>query len=85
MVFLYISLYRLYILKYGYLMNNKKYKDDVIKENVILKSKIAYSIGSLETVSYLLKNDDPETIVKNTEHLKFTVSRILEDLKKDIS
>ncbi len=66
-------------------MNNKKYKDDVIKQNVILKSKIAYSIGSLETVSYLLKNDDPETIVKNTEHLKFTVSRILEDLKKDIA
>lgn len=73
------------MLKYGYLMNNKKYKDDLIKENVILKSKIAYSIGSLETVNYLLKNDDPETIVKNTEHLKFTVSRILEDLKKDIT
>jgi hypothetical protein len=33
----------------------------LIKENALLKSKIAYSLGSLETLSYLLKNDDPET------------------------
>jgi hypothetical protein len=56
----------------------------LLRENIMLKSKIAYSIGSLETVSYLLKNDDPEIIVKNTEHLKSTVSRILDDLKRGV-
>jgi len=54
------------------------------QENILLKSKIAYSIGSLETISYLLKNDDPEILSKNLEHLRNTVSRILEDLKKGI-
>jgi len=54
------------------------------KENILLKSKIAYSIGSLETINYLLKNDDPEILNKNLEHLRNTVSRILEDLKKGI-
>jgi hypothetical protein len=59
-------------------------KEVLIRDNAMLKSKIAYSIGSLETVNYLLKNDDPEIIVKNMEHLKSTVSRILDDLKKDL-
>jgi len=54
------------------------------QENILLKSKIAYSIGSLETISYLLKNGDPEILSKNLEHLRNTVSRILEDLKKGI-
>ncbi len=54
------------------------------RENILLKSKIAYSIGSLETINYLLKNDDPEILSKNLEHLRNTVSRILEDLKKGI-
>ena len=67
------------------MQEDKKSKSKVLEENIILKSKIAYTTGSLETVNYLLRNDDPETIVKNTEHLKSIVSRILEDLKKDIS
>jgi len=54
------------------------------RENILLKSKIAYSIGSLETINYLLKNDDPEILSKNLEHLRNTVTRILEDLKKGI-
>lgn len=66
------------------MQEDKKSNNKIAEENIVLKSKIAYSIGSLETVNYLLKNDDPETIVKNTEHLKSIVSRILEDLKKDI-
>lgn len=66
------------------MQEDKKFNNKIAEENIVLKSKIAYSIGSLETVNYLLKNDDPETIVKNTEHLKTIVSRILEDLKKDI-
>lgn len=66
------------------MQEDKKSKSKVLEENIILKSKIAYTTGSLETVSYLLRNDDPETIVKNTEHLKSIVSRILDDLKRDI-
>ena len=64
---------------------NKK-KDpnqELIKENIILKSKIAYSLGSLETVNYLLKNDDPVMLYKNIEHLRSTVNRVLEDLRKN--
>lgn len=52
-------------------------------ENALLKSKIAYSIGSLETINYLLKNDDPEILNKNIVHLRNTVNRVLEDLRKD--
>lgn len=54
------------------------------RENILLKSKIAYSIGSLETINYLLKNEDPEILGKNLDHLRNTVSRVLEDLKKGI-
>ena len=67
------------------MQEDKKPNNKIAEENIVLKSKIAYSIGSLETVNYLLKNEDPDTIVKNMEHLKSIVSRILEDLKKDIS
>lgn len=52
-------------------------------ENALLKSKIAYSIGSLETINYLLKNEDPEILNKNIVHLRNTVNRVLEDLRKD--
>jgi hypothetical protein len=60
--------------------NNTK----ITKENILLKSKIAYSIGSLETINYLLKNDDPEILSKNLDHLRNTVSRVLDDLKKGV-
>jgi hypothetical protein len=58
-------------------------RNDLLKENHILKNRIAYSLGSLETISYLLKNDDPEMLSKNMEHLKNTVDRVLNDLKKN--
>ena len=68
-------------------MEPKNKKEDVnqslIKENIMLKSKIAYSLGSLETVNYLLKNDDPVMLHKNIEHLRNTVNRVLEDLRKN--
>ena len=66
------------------MQEDKKPNNKIAEENIVLKSKIAYSIGSLETVNYLLKNEDPDTIVKNMEHLKSIVSRILDDLKRDI-
>jgi hypothetical protein len=57
----------------------------LLAENIFLKSKIAYSLGSLETINYLLKNEDPDMISKNMEHLRSTVNRVLSDLKKDFS
>lgn len=68
-------------------MNKEKSTSSNIKidkENILLKSKIAYSIGSLETINYLLKNDDPEILRKNLDHLRNTVLRVLVDLKKEI-
>lgn len=56
---------------------------ELLIENSMLKSRIAYSMGSLETISYLLKNDDPEMLSKNMEHLKNTVDRVLSDLKSN--
>jgi hypothetical protein len=56
----------------------------LIKENALLKSKIDYSLGSLETLSYLLKNDDPETLQRNLEHMRNTVNRVLGGLKEGL-
>ena len=57
---------------------NKK----IIVENALLKSKIAFSIGSLETVMYLLKSEDPVLLKMNLEHLRKTVNKVLTELKK---
>jgi hypothetical protein len=66
--------------------NNKSLQDKrILTENIFLKSKIAYSLGSLETINYLLKNDDPEMLNKNLEHLRSTVNRVLNDLSKDFN
>jgi Uma2 family endonuclease len=69
-------------------MENKKdildTEKKLILENGYLKSKIAYSLGALETINYLLKNDNELIIEQNMEHLRLTVHRILEDLKKEV-
>jgi sensor histidine kinase YesM len=66
--------------------SNKEIQDKkLLAENIFLKSKIAYSLGSLETINYLLKNDDPIMLNKNIEHLRGTVNRVLNDLSKDFN
>ena len=65
-------------------MSEEKEDEKLLKENIALRNRIAYSIGSLETISYLLNNEDPEMLTKILEHLKNTVFRVLEDLKKEI-
>jgi hypothetical protein len=66
--------------------SNKEIQDKkLLAENIFLKSKIAYSLGSLETINYLLKNDDPVMLNKNIEHLRGTVNRVLNDLSKDFN
>jgi len=54
---------------------------EMLEENNYLKGKIAFSIGALEGISYLLKNEDILSAEKNKDHLKNTVSRVLEDLR----
>lgn len=61
---------------------HKKQILEIMEENNYLKGKIAFSLGALEGISYLLKNDDPLSIDKNRDHLKNTVNRVLEDLRK---
>jgi hypothetical protein len=61
---------------------HKKQILEIMEENNYLKCKIAFSLGALEGISYLLKNDDPLSIDKNRDHLKNTVNRVLEDLRK---
>jgi hypothetical protein len=63
--------------------DNSTEPNNLLRENYILKNKIAYSLGSLETIRYLLKNDDPDTLSKNMEHLINTVDRVLCDLKRE--
>jgi hypothetical protein len=55
---------------------------EIMEENNYLKGKIAFSLGALEGISYLLKNEDPLSVEQNKEHLKNTVNRVLEDLRK---
>ena len=55
---------------------------EMLEENAYLKGKIAFSLGALEGINYLLKNDDPLSIEENREHLKNTVNRVLNDLRK---
>lgn len=55
---------------------------EIMEENNYLRGKIAFSLGALEGISYLLKNEDPLSIEQNKEHLKNTVNRVLDDLRK---
>ena len=55
---------------------------EVMNENNYLKAKIAFSLGALEGISFLLKNEDPLSMDQNREHLKNTVNRVLNDLRK---
>lgn len=53
---------------------------DLLKENNELKTKIAFSLGALEGIGYLLKNNDP----KNLDHVRSTINRVIEDLRNDL-
>jgi len=55
-----------------------------LKENILLKSRISFVLGSLETVNFLLKNENPEILKKNLDHLRQTIGRVLDDLRKEM-
>lgn len=56
---------------------------EIMEENAYLKSKVAFSLGALEGINYLIKNDDSLIIKQNLDHLRSTVDRVLNDLRKD--
>lgn len=58
--------------------------NNVSNENFLLKNKIVFTIGALEGINYLLKNDDPQINKENIDHLRSTVSRVLNDLRSEI-
>lgn len=59
-------------------------EQSLLKENALLKSKLGFSLGVLETVQILIKPVSPEILEKNLEHLRSSIPRSLEDLKSGI-
>jgi len=53
---------------------------DLVRENSDLKTKIAFSLGALEGIGYLLKNAEQE----NLDHIRLTINRVIEDLRNDL-
>ena len=53
----------------------------LMKENAIIKGKLGFALGVLETVQILTRNVSPEILEKNLEHLRLTIPRSLEDLR----
>lgn len=64
-------------------MDNNKPQEikQLIEENLQLKNKIAFSIGALEGINYLLKNQDPNLGEQSLIHLRDIVNRVVTDLK----
>lgn len=72
-------------------MTSKKSEDSLskkeqtlLKENALLKSKLGFALGVLETVQILIRPVSPEILDKNLEHLRTNIPRSLEDLRKGI-
>jgi len=61
-----------------------KREQELLKENTLLKSKLGFALGVLETVQILTRPVSPEIIEKNIEHLRVTIPRSLEDLRKNL-
>jgi len=53
-----------------------------ISEIANLKNRISYYAGSMETINYLLNKED-DALEKNIEHIKYIVSRVIEDIRKE--
>jgi len=56
----------------------------LMKENAIIKGKLGFALGVLETVQILTRNVSPEILEKNLEHLRLTIPRSLEDLRSGL-
>lgn len=56
-------------------------EQNLLKENALLKSKLGFALGVLETVQILTRPVSPDIIEKNLDHLRITIPRSLEDLR----
>jgi hypothetical protein len=72
-------------------MTQKKYSESLskreqglLKENALLKSKLGFALGVLETVQILTRPVSSEILEKNLEHLRNTIPRSLEDLRNGL-
>ena len=72
-------------------MTSKKSEDSLskkeqtlLKENALLKSKLGFALGVLETVQILIRPVSQEILDKNLDHLRTNIPRSLEDLRKGI-
>lgn len=61
-----------------------KREQELLKENALLKSKLGFAIGVLETVQILTRVVTPEILEKNLDHLRTTVPRSLEDIRSGL-
>ena len=61
-----------------------KREQDLLKENALLKSKLGFAIGVLETVQILTRPVTPEILEKNLDHLRITIPRSLEDIRSGL-
>jgi hypothetical protein len=61
-----------------------KREQELLKENALLKSKLGFALGVLETVQILTRSVSPEILEKNIDHLRTTIPRSLEDLRSGL-
>jgi len=61
-----------------------KREQELLKENALLKSKLGFALGVLETVKILTRPVSSEILEKNIDHLRTTVSRSLQDLRNGL-
>jgi hypothetical protein len=59
-------------------------EQNLLKENALLKSKLGFALGVLETVQILTRPVSSEILEKNLEHLRNTIPRSLEDLRNGL-
>lgn len=64
--------------------NLSKREIELLKENALLKSKLGFALGVLETVQILTRPVSSEILEKNLEHLRLTIPRSLEDLRQGL-
>ena len=56
----------------------------LLDEYTLVKGKLGFALGVLETVQILTKQGNPEILNKNLEHLRLTIPRSLDDLRSGL-
>ena len=56
----------------------------LLKENTLLRGKLGFALGVLETAQILIRPVSPEILEKNLDHLRSSIPKSLEDLKSGI-